>query len=98
MTAEPLDTRHILTCQWCGHAFTAKRITAKTCSDKCRKRISRWRQYLTRDYAAALAAIDHMADYLKYKDFTPIVSKGFLQIKHRIDDLLAENKVKAVSR
>jgi len=93
---ETLDTRHVLMCQWCGHAFTAKRLSAKTCSDKCRKRLSRWRHFLTRDYADALKCVDGIASYLKYADFCPIASKGLLQLKAHIDRVLYDAKVKVV--
>lgn len=33
------------TCEHCGKSFEAKRVTAKYCSDRCRVRAHRWKDY-----------------------------------------------------
>ncbi len=97
MSTRELDTRLVITCRFCGHEFLAKQRNRTTCSDKCRKRLSRWRQTLTAQFKKALSCVDEMATYLKHEDARHIAIKAFAQLKAEIDRTLADNKVKRVS-
>ncbi|MBV8281238.1 MAG: hypothetical protein JO347_04140 [Candidatus Eremiobacteraeota bacterium] len=75
----------------------ASRDDAKTCSDKCRKAMSRWRQNMPKNSSKAQAMVYEMGNYLKYYASREKAIEDLIQLRHHIDATLKENGVKVQS-
>lgn len=94
--SEPLDTRIVVTCAFCGHEFLAKNKNRKTCSDKCRKRLSRWRSRLSALHGEVMSRLDEIGIYLNYDGARRPACNSLSIIRKHCLKVMADHGVKAV--
>jgi len=86
----------IFRCAFCGELMTDGRKDKKTCSVKCRMRLSRWRSKVYRLEDNAHKAIDLLEQYLKFYDALPIATGALTAIQDRAKAALQNNRIQAV--
>jgi len=91
-----IDHKYSLTCHFCGDTFMSAKRDAKTCSNKCRQSMFRWRKRLPRLEVKATALIDQIEGYLYYEQARPYAVQIMKSIKENIERAYLNSGVKVV--
>lgn len=76
------------TCKICRKAFESQRVTAKFCSDKCRKRNQVREKNLDKSYVEIRRHIQRMKDCAKRDDLHGDAIQMLRELKQHISDAL----------
>lgn len=96
MTVRQLDTRIVKACAFCGHSFFAKQQNRLTCSDKCRKRMSRWRKLLPAHTNRAIELLAEIGSYLDFPATKHHACNALNEISKEVFLVLDKHNVKVI--
>jgi len=95
MTTNSLQLR-LEKCAFCGEHFYSKRSDRKTCSNKCRQRMHRWRIRLVSYERETQERIFEIAKYAQYADSKPLAAQVMLRLRDELDAAIKINKIARV--
>jgi len=86
----------IFRCAFCGVAMLDGRKDKKTCSPKCRKRLSRWKKRLIWLEAQAMQNLQELEAYLTFYDARENAARAIKNVEIKAKRVLVENRVQEV--